>query len=165
MYIRFTSLPKVLFVPTLQAAQGISVQDQVWVDSIEEKHRLSQTCTDKFSFCHCWKESNGTTIFTVLDVVSDLEGIQTAQKDVHQQCASSIHVICGTLIFMNLDSCRSSQCTVFWTGIFNYTGFLFSSLTLVALPFLSKSLHSVYSCGRQEEQTHLNISDYDKMSF
>lgn len=158
------SLPKVLFVLNIQAAQGISVQDQVWVDSIESKHRLSQTCTDKFSFCHGSKESNVTTIFTVLDVVSDLQRIQTAQKDVHQRCASSIYIIYGTSIFMNLDSCRSSHCTVLWIGIFNYTGFLSPSLTLMALPFLSISLHSVYSCDRQE-QIHLNISDYDKMSF
>lgn len=35
MYIQFMSLPKVLFVLNIPAAQGISVQDQVWVDSIE----------------------------------------------------------------------------------------------------------------------------------
>lgn len=101
----------------------------------------------------------------MLDVVSDLEGRQTAQSDVHQRYASSTHVIYGTLLFMNLDGCRSSHCTVLWIGIINYTGFLSTTLALKVLPFLSKSLHSDYSCGRQEEQAHLNISDYDKMSF
>lgn len=77
------SLPKGLFMLNIQATQYISVQDQVWVDSIEEIHCLSDMYRQVFFLSLFHKESSVTTIFTVLGV-----GRSRRDSDCTGRCAS-----------------------------------------------------------------------------